>query len=180
MKNRRAISCYTYGPPCVSSPDLARYCHGLVTSVVNNVDFIPTLSLGVLRDLKGLAMSLYAETGAAEEVIKRVVGLHRDRFVSKRQKPASSSSPRRASASADASDSEADASRSTVVLSARELDQGKSDNMVTQTSYTDPALLRPELSEDMDVNDRLWALMKTVRAGNDAEKLYPPGQPFAF
>ena len=71
----RPISCYTYGVPCVASPDLAKYSRGLIISTVHNYDIVPTLSIGVLRDLKTMAMGFYAETGVAEEIIGRVVGL---------------------------------------------------------------------------------------------------------
>jgi hypothetical protein len=46
------MACYSYGVPCVVSPDLSDYCKGLVISTVNNLDIVSTLSLGVLRDLK--------------------------------------------------------------------------------------------------------------------------------
>lgn len=42
-------------------------------------------------------------------------------------------------------------------------------------AYRDPSLLGPEISDDAAVNDWMWSLVKTMRAGNDNEKLYPPG-----
>ncbi|GAA5835382.1 hypothetical protein JCM11251_005219 [Rhodosporidiobolus azoricus] len=80
----RPISCYTYGVPCVASPDLVAYCRGLVISTVHNYDIVPTLSLGVLRDFKSMAMGFYAEQGTCEEIVGRVVGLCQRRFMAKR------------------------------------------------------------------------------------------------
>ncbi|KWU45680.1 alpha/beta-hydrolase [Rhodotorula sp. JG-1b] len=67
----RPISCYTYGVPCVASPDLVAYCRGLVISTVHNYDIVPTLSLGVLRDFKSMAVGFYAEQGLCEEIVGR-------------------------------------------------------------------------------------------------------------
>lgn len=68
----RPIHCYAYGPPAVTSPDLARYATGLITSVVQNTDVVPCLSLGVLRDLKNIAATIYEEGHIAEEIVARV------------------------------------------------------------------------------------------------------------
>lgn len=68
----RPIHCYAYGPPAVTSPDLARYTQGLITSVVQNSDVVPCLSLGTLRDLKNVAVTLFEEGNVAEEIVGRV------------------------------------------------------------------------------------------------------------
>jgi len=68
----RPIHAYAYGPPALASPDLARYAEGLITSVVLNKDVVPCLSLGVLRDLKNIALTLHEEDKVAEEIIGRV------------------------------------------------------------------------------------------------------------
>lgn len=68
----RPIHCYAYGPPAVMSPDLARYTEGLVSSIVKDSDLIPCLSLGTLRDLKNIAVTMSEEQGLAEEVFSRV------------------------------------------------------------------------------------------------------------
>ncbi len=49
------------GVPCVASLDLALYSHGLITAVVHNLDIVPSLSLGTMRDLKNVAASLWEE-----------------------------------------------------------------------------------------------------------------------
>ena len=68
----RPIHCYSYGPPAIASPDLARHTQGLITSVVQNSDVVPCLSLGVLRDLKNVAVTLFEEGNIAEEIVGRV------------------------------------------------------------------------------------------------------------
>lgn len=68
----RPVHCFAYGPPAVMSPDLAKYAEGLVTSVVQDTDLIPHLSLGTLRDLKNIAVTMSEESGLAEEVFSRV------------------------------------------------------------------------------------------------------------
>jgi hypothetical protein len=43
--------------------------------VVLNKDVVPCLSLGVLRDLKNIALTLHEEDKVAEEIIGRVSSL---------------------------------------------------------------------------------------------------------
>ncbi|BEI85067.1 hypothetical protein CcaverHIS002_0504680 [Cutaneotrichosporon cavernicola] len=74
----RPIHCYAYGIPAVVSSDLARHSSGLITSIIQNADVVPTLSLGVLRDLRNIAVTLFEEGGVAEEIVARVTGLKRD------------------------------------------------------------------------------------------------------
>ena len=76
----RPIHCYTYGIPAVASSDLAQYAKGLITSVVHNTDVVPTLSLGLLRDLKYAALTLWEDSDRAEEIIARVGGRARPGF----------------------------------------------------------------------------------------------------
>lgn len=72
----RAIHCYAYGTPAITSPDLAEWSKGLITSVVHHTDVVPCLSLGVLRDLKNIAVTLFEEGMLAEEIVGRVsIGL---------------------------------------------------------------------------------------------------------
>lgn len=68
----RPVHCFAYGPPAVMSPDLARYAEGLVSSIIQDTDLIPSLSLGTLRDLKNIAVTMSEESGLAEEVFSRV------------------------------------------------------------------------------------------------------------
>ncbi|GAA6003345.1 hypothetical protein JCM10207_000286 [Rhodosporidiobolus poonsookiae] len=197
----RPISCYTYGVPCVASSDLVAYCRGLVTSTVHSYDIVPTLSLGVLRDLKSMAMSFYAEQGTCEEIVGRVIGLCQRRFMAKRaaKKNASASSPSSSSAGSP------DLSRATsptlspamddstptlptdpsdesrlVPLSADELTAGRGSNLALAPNYRDPSLVGSDdlVADDVELSNWLWSLKTTIRASSDNEKLYPPGDVF--
>ncbi|KAJ2963990.1 hypothetical protein NQZ79_g1160 [Umbelopsis isabellina] len=71
----RPIHCYTFGPPCVMSIELSHYCgQGLVTSVIHSYDIVSSLSLGLLKDFKNVAVSLHDESNITDEIISRVVG----------------------------------------------------------------------------------------------------------
>ncbi|CAM0137105.1 unnamed protein product [Umbelopsis sp. WA50703] len=71
----RPIHCYTFGPPCVMSIELSRYCgQGLVTSVIHSYDIVSSLSLGLLKDFKNVAVSLHDESNITDEIVSRVVG----------------------------------------------------------------------------------------------------------
>nr|XP_031860024.1 uncharacterized protein CI109_004632 [Kwoniella shandongensis]KAA5527096.1 hypothetical protein CI109_004632 [Kwoniella shandongensis] len=76
----RPIHCYAYGPPAVASPDLARYTQGLITSVIQDVDVVPTLSLGGMKDFKNVALTLSEEGNVAEEIVGRVIGIYKRKF----------------------------------------------------------------------------------------------------
>ncbi|KAK3842449.1 MAG: Alpha/Beta hydrolase protein [Linnemannia gamsii] len=64
----RPIHCYAFGPPCVMSLPLSKYCAGLVTTVVHQYDLVPTLSLGLLRDFKNVATTLHEEGSVVEDI----------------------------------------------------------------------------------------------------------------
>ncbi|KAH8555683.1 hypothetical protein BGW37DRAFT_478194 [Umbelopsis sp. PMI_123] len=71
----RPIHCYTFGPPCVMSIELSEYCgRGLVTSVIHSYDIVSSLSLGLLKDFKNVAISLYNESQITDEIISRIIG----------------------------------------------------------------------------------------------------------
>ncbi|GAA5873953.1 hypothetical protein JCM3774_004050 [Rhodotorula dairenensis] len=174
----RPISCYTYGVPCVASPDLVAYCRGLIISTVHNYDIVPTLSLGVLRDFKSMAMGFYAEQGVCEEIVGRVIGLYRDKppAPSEPSAPSSTFPSSRADVHDFAAATEpADASRD-VALSTDELLAGRGSNKALEPAYQDPNLLGSDLiASDVELSDWLWSLRTTIRASSDNEKLYPPG-----
>lgn len=183
----RPISCYTYGVPCVASPDLVAYCRGLVTSTIHNYDIVPTLSLGVLRDFKSMAMGFYAEQGVCEEIVGRVIGLCQKRFMARRAAKKAETprpgSPHDLSSPPDADDCDtpesltdpSDESR-LVPLTDAELTAGRGANKALEPAYRDPSLLGTDLvAGDSELSDWLWSLRTTIRAGSDSEKLYPPG-----
>ena len=98
---------------------------------------------------------LWDEPQLAQELIARVVGLYQAKRKA-RPDPAADSDP-------------------STALTTDEIAAGRSVNAATQAGYRDP-LLQPvdDLSDDVEL-DRLWSTMKTLRAGNDSDKLYPAG-----
>ncbi|GAA99922.1 uncharacterized protein L969DRAFT_46990 [Mixia osmundae IAM 14324] len=180
----RPMHCYTYGCPCVASPDLAAYAKGLISSVVHNLDIVPTLSLGLLRDLKNVAASLYEEGKVAEEVVGRVVGLYQRRYKAKREARKNGqtypTADEFAGSGSGFSPHELDDEARQVDMTPRELQLGRGSNKALEAGYRDPALVGRDLSDDAELNDWLWSLMKTMRAGNDSDKLLPPGDVFCI
>jgi hypothetical protein len=59
----------------VASPDLAQYCTPFCTTTVHENDFVCTLSLGLLHDLKDMALAMQDEPTLVQEVVARVTGL---------------------------------------------------------------------------------------------------------
>lgn len=165
----RPIACYAYGPPCVASVDLQRYCRGLVTSVVSDKDVIPTLSLGTLRDLKTMAINLHedGQSGTCTEIIGRVVGLAQGRVAANRNAGALAASESLVDVGPEARQ---------IKLSSAEIAAGRGSNKALDPAYRDPSLTQPELSEELAVNDYLWSVLRTLRASNVNDKLYPPGE----
>lgn len=70
----RPIHVYAYGPPATVSIPLARLTRGLITSVVHNWDVVPTLSMGMLRDLRRIAIVLKDSPELLEESRRRILG----------------------------------------------------------------------------------------------------------
>ncbi|ELR03184.1 hypothetical protein VC83_02306 [Pseudogymnoascus destructans] len=69
----RPIHVYAYGPPATLSPSLRGLTRGLITTIVNKNDLVPSLSLGVLHDIQAVALAFKADsTGAASRVRARV------------------------------------------------------------------------------------------------------------
>lgn len=81
----RPIHVYAYGPPATLSPSLRLATRGLITTIVNNQDLVPFLSLGVLHDLQAVALAFKTDdSGAKGEFRKRVIagvaGTFRDKW----------------------------------------------------------------------------------------------------
>ncbi|GAA5804949.1 hypothetical protein HPULCUR_010459 [Helicostylum pulchrum] len=75
LPSGRPIHCYTYGSPCVMSLALSEYCgQGLVTSTVHAFDIVTSLSLGLLKDFKNVAVSLHEDSHVTDEIMNRVIG----------------------------------------------------------------------------------------------------------
>ncbi|KAJ3071496.1 hypothetical protein HDU98_005235 [Podochytrium sp. JEL0797] len=74
----RPIHCFAYGSPCVVSLDFSVSAKGLVSTLVNGDDIVPTLSVGLVRDLKAVTMRLLdsQNRGLSEKIIWRSLGFH--------------------------------------------------------------------------------------------------------
>lgn len=66
----RPIHVYAFGPPACMSPFLRRATRGLITTVVNGKDVVPTLSLGILHDLRTVALSFKKDTTDSKSHIR--------------------------------------------------------------------------------------------------------------
>jgi pimeloyl-ACP methyl ester carboxylesterase len=73
LPSGRPIHVYAYGPPATLSPSLRLTTRGLITTIVNDQDTVPYLSLGILHDLQAVALAFKTDdTGAKREVRARV------------------------------------------------------------------------------------------------------------
>lgn len=62
----RPIHVYAYGPPAVMSPFLRLATRGLITTIVNGQDIVPSLSLGILHDMHTAASSFKEDASGAK------------------------------------------------------------------------------------------------------------------
>ncbi|QQK44346.1 Lipase, putative [Penicillium digitatum] len=69
----RPIHVYAYGPPAVMSPSLRLATRGLITTIVNGSDIVPSLSLGILHDLHTASLSIKDDTTGAKAHIRQRV-----------------------------------------------------------------------------------------------------------
>jgi hypothetical protein len=68
----RPVHCYAFGSPAIVCEPLRIATRGLVTTVVNGNDVVPSLSIGVIRDFHSVALSFREDTGGVlDEVRKR-------------------------------------------------------------------------------------------------------------
>ncbi|KGO69739.1 Aldolase-type TIM barrel [Penicillium italicum] len=73
LPSNRPIHVYAYGPPAVMCPSLRLATRGLVTTIVNGSDIVPSLSLGILHDLHTASLSFKDDaTGAKAHIRQRV------------------------------------------------------------------------------------------------------------
>jgi hypothetical protein len=69
----RPVHVYAYGPPATLSPSLRHLTRGLITTIVNKQDLVPSLSLGTLHDLQSVALAFKTDSsGASSRVRARV------------------------------------------------------------------------------------------------------------
>ncbi|BDD61620.1 hypothetical protein MAP00_006658 [Monascus purpureus] len=66
----RPIHVYAYGPPAVMSPLLRRATRGLITTVINGQDVVPSLSLGILHDMHAVSVAFKGDASGAKSQIR--------------------------------------------------------------------------------------------------------------
>ena len=67
----RPIHCYAFGSPAIVCERLRKATRGLVTTVVNGNDVVPSLSIGVIRDFHSVALSFREDSGDVLAEIRR-------------------------------------------------------------------------------------------------------------
>jgi hypothetical protein len=73
LPHGRPIHAYAYGPPATVSIPLSRMTRGLITSVVHNWDVVPSLSMGMIRDLRKVAVALKDSPDLLEESRRKIL-----------------------------------------------------------------------------------------------------------
>ncbi|RHZ49548.1 lipase family protein [Aspergillus thermomutatus] len=66
----RPIHVYAYGPPSAMSPFLRRATRGLITTIVNGQDVVPSLSLGILHDMHTVSVAFKSDTTGAKSHVR--------------------------------------------------------------------------------------------------------------
>lgn len=66
----RPIHVYAYGPPAVMSPFLRLATRGLITTVINGSDVVPSLSLGILHDMHTVSTAFKRDVSGAKSQIR--------------------------------------------------------------------------------------------------------------
>ncbi|RLL99469.1 hypothetical protein CFD26_106785 [Aspergillus turcosus] len=66
----RPIHVYAYGPPSAMSPFLRRATRGLITTIVNGQDVVPSLSLGILHDMHTVSLAFKSDTSGAKSHVR--------------------------------------------------------------------------------------------------------------
>ncbi|KAL9624695.1 MAG: hypothetical protein Q9160_001049 [Pyrenula sp. 1 TL-2023] len=75
LPSNRPLHVYTYGSPACLSPALRLATRGLITSTINSTDIVPSLSLGILQDMRSVSLALKNDTSdAVRQVASRVWG----------------------------------------------------------------------------------------------------------
>ncbi|KAI1295062.1 hypothetical protein EDD11_008043 [Mortierella claussenii] len=167
----RPIHCYAYGPPCVMSLPLSRYCRGLITTVVHQYDLVPTLSLGLLKDFKNVATTLHEEGQVVEDIVKRlIIGASSNKANAERQ---SEQETKVASTTYTSPTNGSGPTPPPTPPIPPKKDQHmeppkRSQSMPMYSEYD-----RWQLQEAED-QDWSWSLIKTMRADMGSDKLYPP------
>ncbi|KAJ3017304.1 UNVERIFIED_CONTAM: hypothetical protein HDU68_011760, partial [Siphonaria sp. JEL0065] len=77
LPGNRPIHVYSFGTPCIVDFELSTTLKGLVTTVIHGDDMIPTMSVGLVRDLKTVAFHLLdpVNKGLSERIIATTLGV---------------------------------------------------------------------------------------------------------
>lgn len=67
----RPIHVYAYGPPAVMSPFLRLATRGLITTIINGQDVVPSLSLGILHDMHTVSLAFKDDISGAKSQIRQ-------------------------------------------------------------------------------------------------------------
>ncbi|KAL4958151.1 hypothetical protein BDW69DRAFT_115008 [Aspergillus filifer] len=70
LPSGRPIHVYAFGPPATMSPFLRRATRGLITTVVNGQDVVPSLSLGILHDMHTTALAFKGDISEAKSHVR--------------------------------------------------------------------------------------------------------------
>ncbi|PGH10800.1 hypothetical protein AJ79_05273 [Helicocarpus griseus UAMH5409] len=70
LPSGRPIHVYAFGPPAVMSPSLRLATRGLITTVINGQDVVPSLSLGVLHDFHAVSMAFKSDMSDAKSHVR--------------------------------------------------------------------------------------------------------------
>ncbi|KAJ5772378.1 hypothetical protein N7520_002907 [Penicillium odoratum] len=71
LPSGRPIHVYAYGPPAVMSPFLRLATRGLITTIVNGQDIVPSLSLGILHDMHTASSLFKTDVSGAKSNIRQ-------------------------------------------------------------------------------------------------------------
>ncbi|KAG0243142.1 hypothetical protein BGW41_002782 [Actinomortierella wolfii] len=160
----RPIHCYAFASPCIMSLPLSRYCRGLVTTVVYQYDIVPTLSLGLLKDFKNVAVTLYEEGQVVEDIVKRLIMGITSKEKRNNDAPHMSTADYMASATYTSQSTKTSTTTTTTM-------NGSQSTSVNTYLYSEYDRWQLQEAEDQDWS---WSLIKTMRADMSSEKLYPP------
>ncbi|WWC90758.1 uncharacterized protein L201_005695 [Kwoniella dendrophila CBS 6074] len=159
----RPIHCYAYGPPAVTSIDLSNYSKGLITSVCQDSDVVPTLSLGVIKDFKNIALTLSEEGNIAEEIVGRVIGLNKRKFDFQKK-----------SQNQNQGQTEKCHFKSNVDPE-KPINNTNENKCQSEDSQKQSAESQESINDEEMLSDWMVSLIKTMRADMDNAKLFPPG-----
>ncbi|KAF9961273.1 hypothetical protein BGZ70_008329, partial [Mortierella alpina] len=177
LPSGRPIHCYAFGPPCVMSLPLSRYCEGLITTVVHQYDLVPTLSLGLLRDFKNVAVTLHEEGQVVEDIVRRlIIGASSNKVNAERQ---AAEDAKVASTTYTSSLANGSASTPSAPSSPPPPPPPKKepqDGVLPKRSQTIPMYSEYDSWQLQEAEDQdwSWSLIKTMRADMGSDKLYPP------